>query len=171
MAKSAIDIKKVPYVRTVCEFDKGGKFDQIQFIARDYTVIWDLASFSKENLRHAMVQGIRSKGADEYAGHAQNGEFVREVLSNMEERMQSGTWNTGRSESFGGTADLFQAIVNVNKTKITFEQVAEAWEALDDAGKREWRGDARFQAEKLEIQLVRAKEKAADADPIDIKVG
>ena len=171
MAKSAIDVKKVPYVRTVCEFDKGGKFDQIRFESEKGIIVWDLATFSKENCRHAMVQAFRSKGADEYAGHAQDFPFVQRVLGEMEERMQSEFWNVGRSESFGGTSDLFQAVVNTNKEPITYEQVEAAWDELDDAGKRMWRGNEVFQAEKLEIQLLRAKAKAADAEPIEIKIG
>ena len=85
--------------------------------------------------------------------------------------MQSEFWNVGRSESFGGTSDLFQAVVNTNKEPITYEQVEAAWDELDDAGKRMWRGNEVFQAEKLEIQLLRAKAKAADAEPIEIKIG
>lgn len=171
MAKSVIDLKKVPYVRTVTEFDKGGRYGELKFESKHGVKVYMIDQFSKSNQRHAEVQGFKSKFIDEFAGHAQDWSFVCNALDNMDERMQSENWNVGRSDSFGGTADLFQAIVNTNKTKVTFEQVEVAWDALDDEGKREWRGNAVFQAEKLDIQTKRAKAKAADADPINIKIG
>ena len=167
MAKSAIEVKQ-PYVKTVCEFDEGGKFGEIRFESKHGVIVWDIDSFSEENKRHAMVQAFRSKGADDYAGHAQDWDFVTGVLSVMEERMRSSEWNVGRAESFGGTTDLFQAIVNINSTPITFEAVTQVWEAYSDTDKKALRGRADVQAEILQIKLNRANAKAQDTDELSI---
>lgn len=171
MAKSAIITKKVPYVRTVCEFDEGGIDGEIHFISEHGSRVWKIDEFSEDNKRHAFVAGIRSKGADLYAAYASDWDAVIQSLDGMETRLRYSTWNTGRSESFGGTTDLFQAVVNINKTPITFDEVTAVYEAYTKDERRTLRGRDDVQAEMLEIKARRARAKINDdTESIDIRV-
>jgi hypothetical protein len=159
---------KVPYVRTITEFDKGGKHNQIRFdLKSGASRVWDLDSISEENTQYAKVDRIRNKAIDDFAGKSSNGDLVLKSLDAMYLRLQTGDWNTGRAGGFGGVVDLIHAVSD--QLGKSTDEIQKLYDGLDETERKDWRDNADVQARVLRFKMERAEQKAKDAPSIVIK--
>jgi hypothetical protein len=162
---------KVPFVRTITEFDKGGKFDHITFQLKSGEVRdWDLSQVSEENARYAFVDRIRNKAIDDFAGKSSNPDFVLNSLDMMESRLQTGEWNLGRTGGFSGIVDLIQVVSEQSGESVETIQAVydEAVETNNTARIKDWKDNADIQFRLLQKKTERAEAKAKTAEPVII---
>ncbi len=164
MAKNQIDLtRKAAFIKKVTEFDKGGKKGEIKFIFRNGTeVVAILDEISVPNQHHAFVHGASQKFGDVYAGCSLTNDFsgAFDLLQNVIGQLATDDWSS--STSFGGNADLMQAVSTVMKQSL--EDVQTTWETLDEAGKKTWFKHSGIKAEVLKIKSARLDAQPKPAD-------
>jgi hypothetical protein len=154
---------KVPFIKKVTEFDKGGKKGEITFKFRNGTqVVLLLSEVSEANKHHAFVHGISQKAGDTYAGASKTNDFsgAFDGLQSVIAQLATDEWSkTG--DGFLNHTQLFQAVALVMKKAV--EDVADTWETLTDAEKKTWTGHSKVKVELAKMKLEAAK-KAETSD-------
>ena len=156
-----VDLKTLPFIKKITEFDEGGKKGEIRFAFRNGSeVILDMKSISKENQYRGLVHGISQKAGDSYAGRSITNDVAGafDKIADVITQLATPDW-TGKTN--GGNSDLMLAVSIVMKKSL--EDVQNTWATLDDAQKRTWMKHSKVVAEIGEIRLKRHKAKPVDA--------
>lgn len=167
MTKSVNVDVKVPYVRCITEFDKGGQHNHIKFVVHGTkTRDWDLAKISADNLQYAKVDRVRAKGLDCFAGKAADPVIVLQSLDAMFLRLQTDDWNEGKKGGFGGVADLIHAVADQHGK--TLDEIQKLYDGADETRRKGWRDNADIQMRIKRIQLDRAEKRAVGCKTVTL---
>jgi len=159
---------RLPFLKKVTEWDKGGVKGQVQFLFGNGTKqVCKIADCSKSNQERAKAHGISQKVGDSAAGFSKTLNYAGafEAVGSVIEQLGTEDWNSGR-DAFGGIADLIQAVANIKGRAV--EDVAKAYDAISVEERKTWLKPA-VRAEVLAIRAARAQD-VADADTTELEI-
>lgn len=159
---------RVPFLKKVTEWDKGGVKGTIKFLFGNGTkLVCRIVDCSKSNQARATAHGISQKVGDSAAGFSKTLNYAGafEACSGVIEQLATDEWNSGR-DAFGGIADLIQAVANIKGRAV--EDVAKAYDAISAEERKTWL-KPQVRAEVLSIRATRARE-AIGAESTEMEI-
>ncbi len=162
--------QKVPFLKKVTPYDKGGEAGVIKFILGNGSQVdVKLADVSEENKQRAMIHGISQRLGDACANLSKDKEYGKayDELAALADQLATKDWTRERENGTGGQSkeDLIAALVKLKKQP---EDVIRAVvDAADDAKKKAWMSNKAIAAEILDIKAKRAKKEAKGNETID----
>ncbi len=125
----------------------------------------DVASFAASVVERAIAHGFSQKLGDSYSGAAGDVSAAKAMFNDTLAALQDGDWNrAGGGFSSGGV--WVEALAQASGE--TMEAALKAWNDMDDDTKKATRKHPQVKLAKAEIEMERAKAKAAEAPTITL---
>ena len=133
--------------------------------ADETSTVVDLDTLPEAIKQRAMIHGLSQKLGDSYSGAAGDVGRAKAMFDETLSALQDGDWNRqGGGFSSGGI--WVEALAQA--AGVTVEEALEKWNAMDDAEKAAVRKHPQVKLAKAEIEMERAKAKAAEAPTISL---